>query len=80
MNTATLSATSLSANPVPLRQDAQVMGLVGLAHASSHFSHLLLPPLFPLFMRDFGLSFSDVGLLTAVFFVIPGVGQATWGR
>ena len=25
--------------PVPLRQDASIMGLVGLAHASSHFSH-----------------------------------------
>ncbi len=67
------------ADPVPLRRDAQVMGLVGLAHATSHFSHLLLPPLFPVFMREFSLSYSDVGLLMSLFFVVSGVGQALSG-
>ena len=28
------------------REDAKVIGLVGLAHASSHFYHLTLPALF----------------------------------
>jgi MFS family permease len=80
MTSATLAANGAAGtHAVPLRQDAQIMGLVGLAHASSHFTHLLLPPLFPLFMRDFGLSFADVGLLMTVFFVISGVGQATSG-
>ena len=78
MNTATLSAT-VPANPVPLKQDAAVIGLVGLAHGTSHFSHLLLAPLFPLFMRDFGLSYSDVGLLMTIFFIISGSGQAMAG-
>lgn len=78
MNTATLSA-SAPANPIPLQQDAAVIGLVGLAHGTSHFSHLLLAPLFPVFMRDFGLSFSDVGLLMTIFFVISGSGQAMAG-
>ena len=78
MNTASLSP-ALPVNPVPLQQDAAVIGLVGLAHGSSHFSHLLLAPLFPVFMRDFGLSFSDVGLLMSVFFVISGSGQAMAG-
>ena len=78
MNTAALSA-SLPDQPVPLRQDAAVIGLVGLAHGTSHFSHLLLAPLFPVFMRDFGLSFSDVGLLMSIFFVISGSGQAMAG-
>ena len=78
MNTATLGATP-PANPVPLRQDAAVIGLVGLAHGTSHFSHLLLAPLFPIFIREFGLSFADVGLLMTVFFVISGVGQALSG-
>ena len=32
---------------VPLRQDASLIGLVGLAHMVSHFSQLLLAPLFP---------------------------------
>jgi MFS transporter, FSR family, fosmidomycin resistance protein len=79
MNTATLDAAIPPHNPVPLKQDAAVIGLVGLAHATSHFSHLLLAPLFPIFMRDFGLSYSDVGLLMTMFFVISGIGQALSG-
>ncbi|MFN7123718.1 MAG: MFS transporter [Hydrogenophaga sp.] len=78
MNTATLGAAA-PVNPVPLKQDAAVIGLVGLAHATSHFSHLLLAPLFPVFIRDFGLSYSDVGLLMSLFFVISGSGQALSG-
>jgi MFS family permease len=78
MNTATLGATA-PVNPIPLKQDASVIGLVGLAHGTSHFSHLLLAPLFPVFMRDFGLSYSDVGLLMSLFFVISGSGQAMAG-
>ena len=65
--------------PVPFRQDAAVVGLVGLAHASSHFSHLLLPLMFPVFMAEFGLSYSQVGLLMTVFFVVSGIGQAAAG-
>ena len=77
MNTATLNPATIA--PIALRQDAHVRGLVGLAHASSHFGHMLLPPMFPIFMRDFGLSFSQVGLLMSVFFVVSGVGQALAG-
>lgn len=55
------------------------MALVGLAHAISHFSHLLLPPLFPVFMREFGLTYSEVGLLTSLYFVVSGLGQALSG-
>ena len=73
MTTATLET------PVPLRQDASVMGLVGLAHACSHFSHLLLPVMFPVFMKEFGWSFSELGLMSTVFFVVSGVGQASAG-
>ncbi|WP_366913045.1 MFS transporter [Rhodoferax sp.] len=65
--------------PVPLKQDATIIGLVGLAHASSHFGHLLLPPLFPVFMTEFGLSYSQLGLLMSVFFVVSGIGQASAG-
>ena len=63
----------------PWRDDATVIGLVGIAHASSHFSHLLLPLMFPVFMSHFGLSYSELGLLMTVFFVVSGVGQASAG-
>jgi MFS family permease len=79
MNTTTLDAP-VAPTPTPtLREDAAVIGLVGLAHGTSHFSHLLLAPLFPVFMREFGLSYSDVGLLMSVFFAISGCGQALAG-
>lgn len=78
MSTATIDALP-QPDPVPLKDDAVVIGLVGLAHGTSHFSHLLLAPLFPVFIRDFGLSYADVGLLMSIFFVISGVGQALAG-
>lgn len=65
--------------PVPLRRDATVIGLVGLAHASSHFGHLLLPVMFPVFAREFGLSYAELGFLMTVFFAVSGTGQATAG-
>jgi len=55
------------------------VGVVGVAHATSHFFHLLLPPLFPAFIEVFGLSYSQLGLLMSVFFVVSGVGQALAG-
>jgi MFS transporter, FSR family, fosmidomycin resistance protein len=59
--------------------DVSVIGLIGLAHGTSHFFHLLLPPLFPVFIREFGLSYSQLGLLMTLFFVISGIGQALSG-
>ena len=44
MTASTSGATATTANPVPLRQDARTIGLIGLAHGSSHFFHMLLPP------------------------------------
>ncbi len=73
------SAAAAVAHSVPLRQDATVIGLVGLAHATSHFFHMLLAPLFPVFIKEYGLSFSEVGLLTTAFFVVSGLGQASAG-
>ncbi|WP_312132047.1 MFS transporter, partial [Diaphorobacter nitroreducens] len=62
-----------------LRQDARTIGLIGLAHGSSHFFHMLLPPLFPFLIQDFGYSYSELGLLLSVFFVVSGTGQALSG-
>ena len=71
--------TTLAQTDTPWRNDATVIGLVGLAHASSHFSHLLLPLMFPVFGKTFGLSYSEMGLLMSVFFVVSGIGQASAG-
>ena len=75
-----MTTTPASApGPTPLRQDACTIGLIGLAHGSSHFFHMLLPPLFPWLIGEFGFSYSELGLLVSVFFVVSGVGQALSG-
>lgn len=72
-----VSASSLPAGS--LRSDATVISLVGFCHATSHFFHFVLPPLFPYLMRDFGLTFTQAGAAMTVFFVVSGVGQALAG-
>jgi MFS transporter, FSR family, fosmidomycin resistance protein len=55
------------------------MGLVGLAHCVSHFSQLLLPPLFPWLKDAFHVSYSELGVLLTVFFVVSCSVQALSG-
>lgn len=62
-----------------VRHDASVIALVGVAHATSHLFHLLLPPLFPLLMPEFGFGYTEAGFLMTVFFTISGIGQALAG-
>ena len=52
------TATSRAQAAVPLHQDAKTIGLIGMAHATSHFFHMLLPPLFRCFIIDFSLNYS----------------------
>ena len=75
MSTSTLAGT---ATP-PLRQDALVIGLVGVAHSVSHFSQLLLAPLFPWLKDEFNVSYTQLGLLLTIFFVVSTVVQAASG-
>src|SRR2546428_13637013 len=67
--------------PVGARRagDFEVMSLVGFAHGTSHFFHLVIPSLFPWLMAEFGLSFTRAGTLTTAFFIVSGVGQALAG-
>jgi MFS family permease len=78
--TPSTAAAGIAANPaLSRRRDFTTIGLIGMAHGTSHFFHMLLPPLFPAFIRDFGLSYSELGLLVTLFFVISGIGQALGG-
>jgi MFS family permease len=66
--------------PDPItRSDYRTIAVVGAAHGTSHFFHLMLPPLFPWLMADFGLGFTAAGALMTVFFVVSGIGQALAG-
>src|SRR5688572_16543571 len=71
--------SSVSGTASTFRQDATVISLVGFAHGTSHFFHLMLPPLFPWLMAEYSLSYTHVGTLMTVFFVVSGIGQALAG-
>jgi MFS family permease len=66
--------------PAPgMRQDATLIGLVGLAHGLSHFSQLLLAPLFPWLKDAFGVAYAELGLLMTIFFVVSCAVQTLSG-
>ncbi len=73
-----MSSTPL-VSPVPLRQDASLIGLIGLAHLCSHFSQLLLPPLFPWLKDAFATSYAELGFLMTIFFVVSCTVQTLSG-
>ena len=59
--------------------DVRVIGLISLAHGSSHFFHLILPPMFPWLKAEFGFNYAELGLLMTVFFVVSCIVQASSG-
>ena len=59
--------------------DVRVIALISLAHGSSHFFHLILPPMFPWLKDAFALSYAELGLLMSVFFIVSCGVQATSG-
>ena len=73
------STTSQNQAPETLRSDARTIGLIGLAHGSSHFFHLLLPPLFPWLIQEFGYSYAELSVMVSLFFIVSGTGQALAG-
>jgi MFS transporter, FSR family, fosmidomycin resistance protein len=75
-----MTATTFPSPTVPpARQDAAVIGLVGLAHCVSHFSQLLLPPLFFLLKDAFHVGYAELGFLLTVFFAVSCAVQALSG-
>jgi MFS family permease len=78
-----MPSTATPAKPLPpaasLSQDAAVIGLVGIAHLISHYSQLLLAPLFPWLKEAFQVSYTELGFLMTVFFVVSCAVQAASG-
>ncbi|HKW81002.1 MAG TPA: MFS transporter [Casimicrobiaceae bacterium] len=61
------------------RADTRVIGVVGSAHALSHFFQLVLPPLFPLLRAEFGVSYATLGALVSAMYIASGVCQFSAG-
>ena len=75
----TATAASAKVISTPLRQDAGVVAMVGLGHMISHFSQLLLAPLFPWLKQAFNASYTELGFLMTLFFVVSCSVQAASG-
>lgn len=74
-----MDTTTALPPPTPWRRDATVIGMVGVAHGSSHFSQLLLAPLFPWLKDAFGVGYAELGFLMTIFFVVSCITQAAAG-
>ena len=61
------------------RRDAKVMALIGVAHGNSHFFQLVLPPLFPFFIVEFEASYTELGAMMSLFFVVSAILQPLAG-
>jgi predicted MFS family arabinose efflux permease len=59
--------------------DLRSMLLIGLGHSCSHFFQLVLPSLFPFLILEFGVSYTELGMLMTLFFVVSGLGQPVAG-
>jgi len=74
------STPSVAAARAPgFRGDVTLIGLVGLGHGISHFSQLLLAPLFPWLKDAFGVGYQELGFVLTVFFVVSCAVQAMSG-
>jgi MFS transporter, FSR family, fosmidomycin resistance protein len=62
-----------------LRRDVRIIGLVGTAHAFSHFFQLALPPLFPFLRMEFDVSWTVLGLLVGTFYAGSAITQLAAG-
>ncbi len=62
-----------------LRQDVALIALVSLAHSISHFSQLVLAPLFPWLKEAFSVTYTQLGLVLSVFFTVSCAVQAGSG-
>ena len=75
-----MSSTATTSSPATsLHSDAKLIGLVGLAHAISHFSQLILASLFPWLKDAFNVSYTELGAVLTVFFVVSCIVQAASG-
>jgi MFS transporter, FSR family, fosmidomycin resistance protein len=60
-------------------QDGRVIGLIGIAHFTSHFYMLLLPPLFAFIRAEYGVGYAELGLAISVFNIVSAVLQTPAG-
>lgn len=68
-----------SASVVPVGRDVRVISLIGVAHGASHYYQLAFATMLLLVREKAGLSYYDVGTLTAIYYGISGLFQTAAG-
>jgi MFS family permease len=69
----------VSAVAPPIQQDVRVISLISVAHAISHFFQVLVPPLFPLIKDDLGVSYTALGAVIGLYYLVSGIFQTVAG-
>lgn len=60
-------------------RDGRVIGLIGIAHFTSHFYMLLLPPLFAYIRADYGVGYAELGMAISAFNIVSALLQTPAG-
>ena len=68
-----------AASTVSVGRDVRVIGLIGVAHGSSHYYQLAFVTMLLIVRDRVGLSFEQVGFLGALFYAVSGFGQTAAG-
>jgi FSR family fosmidomycin resistance protein-like MFS transporter len=61
------------------RQDMKILGLISTGHFMSHFYFLVLPPLFVFLVQDFGVSYTELGMMMTAIYGTAAVAQIPIG-
>lgn len=62
-----------------MKGNTAVIGLVALAHGTSHFFQLVTAPLFPFIKDDLGVSYAALGFVMALFYTVSAICQPIAG-
>jgi FSR family fosmidomycin resistance protein-like MFS transporter len=62
-----------------LGRDVAIVGTISAAHFCSHFYQFTLPLLFPRIAQEYGVGFTELGLIVTVFYASSGFAQTAAG-
>src|SRR5215831_5016261 len=73
-------AVEFSASPEPSARERQAMlHLTNVSHAVNHFQNQMMTMLYPFIMADLGMTYTAVGVLSAISSVLNSICQGAYG-
>jgi MFS transporter, FSR family, fosmidomycin resistance protein len=74
-----VAALRQEAEQADLGRDVAIVGTVSAAHFCSHFYQFTMPLLFPRIQAEYGVGFTELGLIVTVFYASSGFAQTAAG-